>query len=179
MVSTVLQVLGTAAVWLGLFRLNEWLFGYVGLSLVISWVFVPAAVRLLSVMMFGVRGALGLWIGALLTNHAFASTWQSLVVAFLSSGGPLLAMYIGRHWLRLPASLHGLTAGKLFQLSVFAALCNAVPHNVFFWTIDLRPDPLSGIGPMFIGDLLGILLVLYTLRGLIAMSDHLAARREA
>ncbi|MBB3180995.1 hypothetical protein [Variovorax sp. Sphag1AA] len=176
---TVLQVLGTVAVWVGLFKFNDWLFGYMGLSLVISWVFVPAAVRLLSVMLFGMRGALGLWIGALLTNHAFATPWQSIAVACLSSGGPVAAMYIGRRWLQLPASLQGLTPGKLFQLSVLAAACNAVPHNIFFWIVDLMPDPLMGIGPMFIGDLFGILLVLYTLRALISVGDQIAARRQA
>ncbi|WP_213959436.1 hypothetical protein [Variovorax sp. dw_954] len=179
MISAVLQVLGTAALWVGLFKFNDFLFGSVGLCLVINWVFVPAAVRLISVLLFGMRGALGLWIGTLLTNHAFASSWHSIIVAFLSAGGALAALCIGRRWLQLPASLQGLTPGKLFQLSVFVAICNSVPHNIFFWITGFMPDLWTGIGPMFIGDLLGILLVLYTARGVIAMSDRIAARRQA
>ena len=174
-----LKVFGTAAVWVSLFRFNDWFFGYIEFSQVISWVFVPAAGRLLSVMLFGLPGAFGLWLGALLTNHAFTSPWQSLVVASLSAGGPVVAMLIGKRWLRLSASLHGLTPANLFQLSVLAATCNAVPHNIYFWVIGLVPDPVTGVGPMFVGDLLGTLLALYTLRGLIVLGERFATRREA
>jgi len=174
-----LQVFGTAAIWVVLFRFNDWLFGYIELSQVISWVFVPAAVRLLCVMLFGLSGALGIWLGALLTNHAFTGPSQSLIVATLSAGGPVVAMLIGKRWLRISSSLHGITPAKLFQLSVLAATCNAIPHNFYFWVIGMVPDPVTGVGPMFVGDLLGTLLVLYALRGLIVVGELLANRREA
>lgn len=162
-----LQSVGTAVAWVLLFHLNEYLFGAFDLAKVlISWVFLPAAVRLLSVMLFGWRGALGLWLGTLLTNGASYEglSLMSLTVATLSALGPLVAVYVAMRWLRVPLNLRGLTASELTVFAVVGALCNVVPHNLFFWSIGMTSSPFGGLVPMFIGDLLGTVLVLYTLR---------------
>lgn len=179
MASWTLEIAVAAAIWIGFFKFNTWFAAYIDLSPVISWVFLPAAVRLISVMLLGWRGFVALFIGALVTNHAFDTLAHSLVVAVLSAGGPLLALTIGRRWLGLRSSLQGLTPAGLFQLAVLAASCNAVPHNAFFWLIGLAEDPLAGIGPMFIGDLLGILIVLYGARAAFAGFDHFQRERQA
>mgnify|MGYP003584127937 CR=1 FL=1 len=162
------QIVGTATAWYLLFHLNEFLFGSFDWAKVfISWVFLPAAARLLSVMLFGWRGALGLWLGTLLTNegsYGGGLSPMSLTVATLSATGPLIAVQLTMHGHRVPMNLRGLTAGQLTVFAVVGALCNVVPHNVFFWLAGMTSSPVGGVVPMFVGDLLGTVLVLYALR---------------
>jgi hypothetical protein len=65
-----------AALWVGLFKFNSIFFEYLGVSQYISWVFLPAAIRMISVMLFDWVGAAGLFVGAVITsdpvlNHNF------------------------------------------------------------------------------------------------------------
>lgn len=169
-----LQVAGVAALWFVLFRFNDWAFGYFDHAQVISWVFLPAALRLLGVMLFGWPAALGLFFGALATNGAaFAdSIAQSLIVVALSGLGALAALHLTTRILQMPLTLHGLTPRRLAVFALVGALCNVVPHNLFFWTIGLQPNPFAGLVPMFVGDLAGILIVLYTLRAALLLIER-------
>ena len=169
--AAVFQVAGVAALWVALFRLNDWAFGYFDQAQVISWVFLPAALRLLGVLVLGQRAALGLFFGALATNGAAFehSIAQSVSVASISSLGALGAIHLTTRLLQVPPTLRGLTAGRLAVFAVVGALCNVVPHNLFFWTVGLQPNPFVGLVPMFVGDLAGIVIVLYTLRGVLLL----------
>jgi hypothetical protein len=178
MIAAVTEVALTMVIWVGAFRLNGWLPGYLDISPVISWIFLPAAVRLLSVMLLDTRGVAGLWLGALITNNAFHSEWQSLVVAVLSAGGPWLAVKIAQRWFGLQPTLKGLTASGLLQIAVLAALCNVLPHNLFFWAIGMVPTAASGVWPMFVGDLAGIVIVFYLLKTALAAAHWARHRGE-
>ena len=170
-----LQVVGTAVAWVILFNLNAWFFGYFDWAHVISWVFLPAAVRLLGVMALGVRGAAGVFLGTLWTNDAVFGNHLgvSLFVATLSAMGPLIAVHLSARILRVPLDLQGLTSGQLTVFALMGALCNVIPHNLFFWSAGLASSPGS-LGAMFVGDLVGTVLVLYSLRGLLLMLERLA-----
>ena len=158
-----------------LFRLNAWAFGYFEwAAAVISWVFLPAAVRLLSVMLLGRRGAMGLWIGTLITNEAVfgGDKFESIAVATLSATGPLVAVYLTMRWLKVPLNLRGLTTPHLTIFAIVGAFCNVIPHNLFFWLAGITPNPFGGLIPMFVGDVAGTVIVLYTLRGLLVASGR-------
>ncbi|MEJ8857460.1 hypothetical protein WKW79_23015 [Variovorax robiniae] len=172
--ASVLQVAGVAALWFVLFSLNDWAFGYLDQAHVISWVFLPAALRLLGVLLFGRWAALGLFLGALATNGtAFGhSMAQSVSVAALSGLGALGALHLTTRILQVPPTLRGLTAGRLAVFAVVGALCNVIPHNLFFWAVGLQPNPFVGLVPMFIGDLAGIVIVLYGLRGVLLLIER-------
>jgi len=170
----ILQVAGTAAAWVVLFELNSWFFASFEWTRLINWVFLPAGARLLSVMALGRRGALGLWLGAMVTNRtAFnAPLGQSLTVATLSAGAPLIAVYVGMRWLKVPLGLHGLTAGQLMKFALLGAACSVVLHNLFFWAVGIESNPLQGLAPMFVGDLIGTFLVLYTLHAALLIIER-------
>lgn len=152
-----------AAIWIALFQLNTWLFSDAKVSGYISWVFLPAAIRMLAVMIGGWAGAFGLFVGALVTNIAFIEYEPLNVVtlAALSSVGPLLAAYLCTRWLRLPKDLSGLHRSQLLVFAVAGAIFNVFPHNMYFYLIGMSSDAWSGVVPMFVGDLLGTLAVLY------------------
>jgi hypothetical protein len=149
--------------WTGLFYLNEWLFSAVSLSSVINWIFLPAAIRMLAVMALGWIGVVGLFIGALLTTDIVThSGWHdAIVIASLSALGPFVAVHACKQWLGISEDLSGLRPAQLLIFSLAGGVCNVVPHNIYFFFSGYTQDLFSGMVPMFVGDLLGTLVILY------------------
>lgn len=167
-----LAIACVAGVWCLLYALNAWLFSYFNFSKnFISWVFLPAIVRLLAVLLVGWAGVLGLFLGAMFTALFTSGFEHSLLVvlcfALLSAAGPLLAVMLCVWGLKLKTRLHGLTAMNLVILSMVSALFIAIPHNLAFYFFGLTSNFLDGIGPMFMGDLVGTIITLYLVRLLI------------
>ncbi|MCX7222257.1 MAG: hypothetical protein NTW89_05035 [Burkholderiales bacterium] len=155
--------LAVAVLWTCLFYANDWLFSNLSVSKVIHWIFLPAAIRMLAVMALGWVGAIGLFVGALLTNDmVLHSSWEdAIAIAALSAVGPLAAVRFCTQWLGLEEDFAGLRPTQLITFAVAGAICNVVPHNVYFFFSGHSPDILSGMLPMLVGDLLGTLVVLY------------------
>lgn len=149
--------------WTGLFYLNEWLFSALSLSSVINWIFLPAAIRMLAVMALGWVGVAGLFVGALFTTDlvVHAGWYDAVVIAFLSALGPMFAVSACNRWLGMNEDLAGLRPSQLAVFSLAGAVCNVVPHNIYFFFSGHTPDIFSGMLPMLVGDLLGTLVILY------------------
>ncbi len=152
-----------ALLWLLLFRLNQWAFSSFEVTVFITWVFLPAAIRMLAVMVCDWVGALGLFAGALFTNQTdpTGELTDGLMLAFLSATGPLVAFWFCTRFLSLPSNLTGLTARQLLVFATMGAVFNAVPHNIYFYLSGRMASPIEGLVPMFFGDLLGTVVVLY------------------
>lgn len=158
-----LCVLGVAVAWISFYQLNNWLFSGTHISRFVSWIFLPAAIRMLAVIALGGAGGLGLFVGALVTNfiaHDVELT-DSLVLAGLSASGPLCAVFLCTHFMRLPNDLLGLQRSHLFMFAAVGSLFNVVPHNIYFYLNGLSETVWTGMMPMFVGDLIGTLIVLY------------------
>jgi hypothetical protein len=162
-VAMILFVLGVALGWFVLFHLNTWLFSRIHLTGFISWIFLPAAIRMLAVMVGGWLGALGLFLGAILTNLSLLKyePFNIVILAGLSTLGPLVAFNLCTRLLKLPQDLAGLQYSQLLVFALAGAIFNTIPHNLYFYFTGLSPDAWSGIVPMFVGDLSGTLIVLY------------------
>jgi len=159
----ILFVMGVTTVWVVLYLLNNWLFSEVYLNSFISWIFLPAAIRMLAVMINGWAGVLGLFLGAILTNlsQLHLEPINVLVLAGLSALGPLAAVHLCTRWLKLPVDFAGLQRSQLLVFAVTGAIFNVFPHNLFFYMTGMSDDAWSGVLPMFVGDLAGTLIVLY------------------
>ena len=144
-----------ALLWVLLFRFNLWMFSSFEMTSFISWIFLPAAIRVLAVMACDWVGVLGLFAGALFTNQADPTLdlTDGLVLAVLSATGPLVAFWFCTRLLRLPSTLSGLTARQVLVFAAIGALLNAVPHNIYFYLSGRMASPIEGIVPMFFGDL--------------------------
>jgi len=162
-VAMFLFILGVATAWYALYKINTWLFSSIHITGFISWVFLPAAIRMLAVMVGGWAGALGLFLGAILTNVGMLKyePLNIVLLAGLSALGPLVAVHLCTRWLRLPRDLAGLQRSQLLVFAVAGAVFNTFPHNLYFYFTGLAPDAWSGVVPMFVGDLAGTLIVLY------------------
>lgn len=159
----ILFVIGIAAAWVALYQLNTWLFSEIHLTGFISWIFLPAAIRMLAVMIGGWAGALGLFFGAIITNLSALEfePFNVCVLAALSALGPLVAVNLCSRWLQLPTDLAGLQRTQLLVFAIAGAIFNVFPHNFYFYMIGLSHDAWSGVLPMFVGDLAGTLIMLY------------------
>ena len=157
------SAIAVALLWVLLFRLNRWAFSSIDVTIFISWIFLPAAIRMLAVMVCDWAGALGLFAGALFTSQTdpAATLSDEIVLAFLSASGPLVAFWFCTRLLSLPSNLTGLTARQLLVFATMGAVFNAVPHNIYFYLSDRMSSPIEGLVPMFLGDLLGTVVVLY------------------
>jgi hypothetical protein len=159
----ILFVLSIAACWVLLYEINHWLFAEVQISGFVSWVFLPAAIRMLSVMIGGWAGSLGLFLGAMTTNAMIIGLdlLSSLMLATLCALGPLAAVYLCIRWFKLPQDFAGLQRSQLFVFAIVGAFFNAIPHNIYFFLTGMSQSVWAGLVPMFIGDLFGTLVVLY------------------
>jgi hypothetical protein len=157
------EVGGVALLWVVLYWLNAQLFAQLQYSTYINWIFLPAAVRVLAVLLFGWRGALGLFMGALITfDMTLGDSGLSILVqTALSALAPWAAVHWTARWLKMNTDLQGLNFRQLALLCLAGAGLSAAAHTMLFSVQAHDPQLLWGFLPMFGGDLLGTLLVVY------------------
>lgn len=145
------------------FKLNDWLFSVVKVSDHISWVFLPAAIRMLAVMLLGWVGVAGLYLGSLsqLGGMLEADPVRALVIAGISSVPCLLAARLVQRALRVPGDLAGMTGPHLLVFGLAGGLASSGAHTLYFALEAASLAPLAGFMPMFVGDTVGTLIVLY------------------
>lgn len=167
-----MQLLVVATVWVSLYLVNDWLFQFVAVSEYISWVFLPAAVRMLAVLLTGWVGVAGLFVGSLITGfYGFgdSSLGQVVVLAGLSALAPMLAFIVCANFLGLRADLQGLSAMQLVMLSLVCAAFTSGLHSVHLYAFGTVEAFVDAFVPMFVGDLLGTIAVLYVAKILMGL----------
>ena len=134
----------------------------------INWVFLPAGFRVLLVLVLGIPGAAGITTATLLLNFDRLDTnhLPSILSTGLASGfGPWCVKYIMEKRGLLDPQLKNISCGSLLQFVLLYAAVNAVAHQVIFWVFSLIDSrPWIDVWPMFIGDLVGALVVLYAFK---------------
>lgn len=162
--SWVLPVGGVALTWVALFKLNAYWFEFLSVSPYVGWIFLPAAVRVLSVLVFRGRGVWGLFLGAMITNAPLLShqLFEALALSTMSAVAPALALWLGIRWFKLTPALNGLNGWQLLGLSGLAAACSSLLHSAMFYWVKHDHEWMKAIVPMTVGDFAGTLIVLYT-----------------
>jgi hypothetical protein len=166
----------TTVVFLGLNWINELLFIQFEQSNGINWVFIPAGIRLLATLLFGLAGFEGLLLASLYLNfyhfdfHSDFRAWSGAVAGALA---PYLASLFARHWFDLRQRLEGLTAQRLLFTGVLCGCMSPIFHHALMWVLTGLVD-WPALAVMIIGDTVGILIVLYIAKGVIALADRYA-----
>ena len=162
--STLLFEVGGVALayWL-LYYTNKWIFTSFAFTSTVAWIFLPAAIRVISVLLFGWRGVAGLFIGTLATGIPLFGIARVDTYGYpaLSAFAPMLAISLGAYAMKIKADLRGLTARQLLVFAVLGALFSSVSHNLYFQFAGETQSWLTALMPMFVGDLVGTLIVLY------------------
>ncbi len=154
-------VAATALAWIAAFHLNDWLFARAELSSFVSLIFLPAGVRVLSVLLLGWPAVLGLFVGVVIVAIPNWHLPAAFVPAAISAMAPAVAVTVATRSMRLRDDLAGITPRQMAIISFAEAALNALPSNLFFWAEGRTVSPWLDVWPMFLGDLLGTLLLLY------------------
>jgi len=163
-----LMVLISALLFVEFFQLNGFLFDFLEHTQGVNWIFLPAGFRVLLVLVLGLPGATGIALGTLWLNlPAFDSAHQLYILSVcLASGfGPWIVKYGMQQRRHLNHELKNISSASLLQFVLLYASLNAVAHQTIFWCFDTtNTAPWIDVWPMFIGDTLGALLILYTFK---------------
>jgi hypothetical protein len=155
----------SAVLFVAFFQLNDWIFSSFQYSDGISWVFLPAGFRVILVLVMGLPGAMGLMLGSWFIDRDLF-TQSGATLAFLNGvvGGltPWLVLkYLTyRQW--LSPQLQSLNVLQLLNMTLIFAAASALTHQMV-WLLLERPhlNIWVDIWPMFVGNALGALLMLY------------------
>jgi hypothetical protein len=177
----IMMVLTTIVFFLLMVAINEWLFKHAEFLPGISWIYLPAGVRLLSTLLFGGVGAIGLLIVSWLVSFLYFFP-DDFVRAFVGGIVATIAPYgvykLAQHAFGLHTSLANLTPGRLLICIVANSLASPLLHHLWF-ALHNDPQPLlHGFVVMFVGDLNGTLLVVYAVKAGLYLLSRYAGRTQ-
>ena len=154
-------VLLVALLWVVLFELNMAMFRKLLFSTYATWIFLPSGLRLISVIIFGWLGVLGLFIGTFITYYLNGFTLGNpLIIATISAVNPYMAVAACRYLLKIDDLFTQLSAGKLLFFSLMSALFNSFFHQ-FYLHLRNNEGFANDSFVMFYGDFFGSLIILY------------------
>lgn len=164
--STLIAV--SALLYVEFFSLNDLFFSQLEHIHGVNWVFLPAGFRVLLVLGMGLPGATGIMLGNYWIDKASISedtVCLTLITGVISGFTPWCVKWAMEKKQWLARQLQNLTAQSLLQFVLAYAVANAVGHQFVWWALE-RPgaNPWIDFWPMFVGDAIGSLLILYTLK---------------
>jgi hypothetical protein len=160
----VYMVLATIAIHGLMMAVNEVFFQKTEFVAGIGWVYLPAGTRLLCTLLFGGAGAIGLLISAWVACYWYyfpGDVVRGTMGSIAGAIGPYLVYLIAQRWLGLRSSLTNLTPQRLLLCAVGCSAASPLLHHLWF-AVHKDEHLASGLMVMFIGDLAGTLLVVYT-----------------
>jgi hypothetical protein len=164
----------TTVIFLGMNWVNELVFSGFEYSNGISWMFIPAGIRLLATLLFGFAGFEGLLLASIYLNffhfnfHDDVRAWSGAVAGAL---GPYLAYLFAKHWFFLKPRLKGLTVPRLLFTGVLCGFMSPIFHHAFMW-VETGLVDWPGLVAMIAGDMAGIFVVLLMAKGLFALAER-------
>lgn len=164
-------ILGTVCLHGSMMLANDLLFPKVEFLQGIGWIYLPAGTRLLCTLLFGSAGALGLLImgwAACYWYYFPGDLMRATMGAVAGASGPYLVYLLAQKRLGLSASLSNLTPRRLLGCALGCAVASPLLHHLWF-VLHGDPHLMSGLFVMFIGDLAGTIVVVYTAKGLLSL----------
>jgi len=160
-----MYILAVAALYFVGFYANDVLFSNLEHHRGAHWIFLPAGLRLLGILLLGSIGAIGIFLGSLLATLILGqSTPLGMVVeSLISAGAPLLTYYVALRY-GLSVNLKNLNAKSLFVLATVFSAASALMHSIWYATQGVAESFATSFLAMFIGNLLGTSIVLYIIR---------------
>jgi hypothetical protein len=164
----------TLLVFLSLNWVNELLFIRLEQSSGINWIFLPAGIRLLATLLFGLAGFEGLLLAGLYLNFYhfdFQSDFRAWSGAFSGAAGPYIAYLFAKHWFDLKPRLDGLTVQRLLFTGALCGTMSPIFHQALMWVLTGSVDWLA-LTAMIVGDIVGIFIVLAIAKVLFVLADR-------
>lgn len=151
------------------FGVNSYFLDSFAHSLGVSWIFLPAGLRLLLTLLFAESGAIGIALASVIISICFF--FENLVLgipAGITSGlAPYVARYLAFKDMGLNAQLDTLDGSKLLSCVLIYSLICPLMHQIVFTIATLDNLFFDNLGVMIIGDLVGTVIVIYSAKLLI------------
>ena len=154
--------------WVGLYDINHWIMvSYLENSPNIAWLFLPAGVRLILIMVFEEKSLLGLFLGSMTTGWIFndlnLSPWLISLISLIATLAPYLAYRIvKRYQFELRGDLGRLNLDTIASLALGVGLLSTLGHHLVFRLNEgiFGVQGLGSVMTFFAGDLIGTLVIL-------------------
>lgn len=167
------MIAAVAVTWICFFRINQYAFQSTMQTARAHWIFLPAGVRLLAVLVFSEVGMFGIILGSWVTVAGTTNLGadHELVLACCSGIAPYLAARQGSKWMAIPESLAGLSGPRILVLSLLSAASNAILLNSYLWLSDSETGTRQ-IWAVFVGDFAGTWLVLALIAAVLSLAAN-------
>jgi len=166
------SITATVIAFLASLWINQEVFTHTSFVRGVNWIFLPSGVRLLSTLLVGVDGFLGLLLAGLLVDFVY---WfphdpvRAIAGAILGSLAPYLVYRLALEHYDLRATLTNLTPKRLLILAFAYSVANPLFHHLWFALTGATKEWFESFFSMFVGDLTGTLILLYTMKGILAL----------
>ncbi len=145
------------------FLINSYVMGSFSFSLGVSWVFLPAGLRLLLTLLLDKNGAIGIAIASIAISLGFY--FEDLILGIGAGVISGLAPYIAK-LLVFPDSdsnrdLSQLDAKQLLNCVFVFSVVSPIMHQAWYSLHNKEGLFFEELGVMIIGDLIGTLIVIY------------------
>lgn len=157
-------VFSVAIVWVVLFELNLTFFSFFKHSDHVDLIFLPAAIRLIAILLFKKLGVIGLFLGGVLTGlmHLPEYKFSTIVIlSAISALSPYIAVQFAKYYLGINDVLSDFQPKQLLIICLIYALVNSLSHNLYIYLIVNTHHFFSNFLAMLTGDIIGCLLIIY------------------
>jgi hypothetical protein len=153
----------SAALYSALFFLNDRLTEVLKYDLGVSWIFLPAGLRLFLILIFGLAGAIGIAVASFAISY-FGGFPLDLItcigIGLISGFAPLLAKWVVIANVNISNDLSNLSLQKIVFCVLAYAFMSAGLHQIWFELRGLESGSLDHFLVMFVGDIAGSILLI-------------------
>jgi hypothetical protein len=153
----------SALLYSALFFFNDWLTETVKYDLGVSWIYLPAGLRLFLILIFGLAGAIGITVASFTISY-FGVFPPDLVtcigIGLISGFAPLFAKWVVVSNIPINNDLSNLSIQKILLCIIVYALMSSGFHQYWFGLRDLESGSLNHFLVMFVGDIAGSILLI-------------------
>ena len=156
-------VLISTLLYSALFFINDWLTETVKYDLGVSWIYLPAGLRLFLILIFGLSGAIGIAAASFAISYfgVFPADLLTCIgIGLISGFAPLLAKWVVVSNIPINNDLSNLSMQKILLCIVIYALMSSGFHQYWFVLRDLESGSINHFLVMFAGDVVGSILLI-------------------
>jgi hypothetical protein len=156
-------VLISTLLYSALFFFNDWLTETLKYDLGVSWIFLPAGLRLFLILIFGLTGAIGIAAASFAITYfgVFPPDLLTCIgIGLISGFAPLFARWVVVSNTRISNDLSNLSMQKILFCIVVYALISSGFHQYWFVLRGLESGSLNHFLVMFAGDVAGSILLI-------------------
>ena len=155
-------VLISALLYSALCFFNDWITEMLKYDLGVSWIYLPAGLRLFLILIFGLAGAIGIAAASFAISYFGVfppDLFTCIGIGLISGFAPLFAKWVVVSNTYISNDLSNLSMQKILLCIVVYALMSSAFHQYWFVLRDLESGSLNHFLVMFAGDVAGSILL--------------------